>query len=157
MTTTALPDVFRAAADVIGERGWIRGVDISPDSGAVCANGALRVACGSSVDMDEQGLFHLDSPDNLVARTVQAAHRVLDDRLDMVTPDDHGDINNIFKMPKAVWFNDRVAESADEVKGLLRDAADWLESHPLSTLAQVADAPIDYTITEAGLKALVNA
>lgn len=51
MTAPAtVPEVLARAADIIEERGWRQGWFVDPDTGCVCAVGAMHVAVGLPPD-----------------------------------------------------------------------------------------------------------
>jgi hypothetical protein len=104
--TKTVADVLRHAARIIEERGWYQGyyswgLDRNePDSGPVCALGAIGVAYGGSAGAIDD--FPFDDP------VVGLAHR--------------------FMGGEAAYWNDAQGRTAAEVTAALRSAADAWEA-----------------------------
>lgn len=137
-----IPDLLRSAADAIEQNGWTQRTDMDPNTGGVCANGALRLAVGHTsyqfggerhvigipADWNGDQMFAAD-------RQVQGAHKVLSRYMHDVH--DYGDSEASLLQPSIIQYNDKVAQSGAEVAGIMRAAAEWVESHPLALLTEI--------------------
>lgn len=129
-------DTLRGAADIIDKRGWTQGRNVR--AGGVCANGAFRLALGGverrrQLSADLPARVDLDFPDdwtdaefNTYSAGLDAAHAATGEYLRFqrgLEP-----TTSYYQHRPTVWFNDHIAVSKEDVTGLLRATADWLEA-----------------------------